>query len=150
MTVLNTTSSTTRPLSLNATFACAEAYSYCDQTNTTCKQSQQTCPASATQTASLMQGSCLADGNGIEAGWSFSTSANESASSLALPEQVFRAGLIQQRVVSGLDVPYFAWKHGGMYAPCLLTAVAFFGAAAGRCPLASQGLVPLTAHGGLL
>lgn len=98
VTVLDVTrSGTAQRLSLQAVFACAQATFYCAQGGSACQLAQQSCPTNTTPQSILMKGGCVKSRKGVEAGWTFN--AGGSASAVALPEQVYRAGLIKNRVL---------------------------------------------------
>jgi hypothetical protein len=86
------------PLSFKGLFGCAEAYKMCTpDSGPDCVSQASNCPTGNTP-SSLFQGSCPGSGNGIEASWTFNVGG--PASAMAVPEQVFKAGLISKKVVS--------------------------------------------------
>lgn len=86
------------PLGFTGLFGCAEAYKQCTPNSAAdCVSTSSDCPAGDAP-SSLFQGQCPGSGNGIEAGWTFNVGG--PASAMAVPEQVFKAGLISKKVVS--------------------------------------------------
>jgi hypothetical protein len=87
-------------------FGCSQASISCGATASSCYNTATTCPAAAAGSAALFRGSCPGSGRGVTAAWTFSlpnTVSNggvPTAGTLAVPEQLFKAGVIQKRVVS--------------------------------------------------
>lgn len=112
-------------LTFAATFACAEARWKCNETDTACIQGNQTCPSTAAAAQNILKGGCVGDNSGIEAGFTFSLGGRPSA--LALPEQVFDAGLIKNRTLG------FCWqppqKDANCSAPLASNSAVVFGPA---------------------
>jgi hypothetical protein len=88
------------PLSFQGFFGCAEAYIKCTPADPSCFNQTTQCPSAAgssSSSAGLFNGSCPGSGNGIEAGWTFAIGGAPSA--MAVPEQIYKAGLISKKVV---------------------------------------------------
>jgi hypothetical protein len=87
------------PLSFNGFFGCAEAYIKCTPADPSWFNQTTQCPAAGSSSSSsgLFNGSCPGSGNGIEAGWTFNVGGAPSA--MAVPEQIYKAGLISKKVV---------------------------------------------------
>ena len=86
------------PLSFTGLFGCAEVYKTCTPDSPAdCLNATSECPAGATP-SNLFEGGCPGSNNGQEAGWTFNVGG--PASAMAVPEQVFIAGLISSKVVS--------------------------------------------------
>jgi hypothetical protein len=85
-------------LSFNGMFGCAEAYIKCTPDQPSCFNDTTQCPAAGGSTAGLFDGTCPGSGSGIEAGWTFNVGGAPSA--MAVPEQIYQAGLISKKVVS--------------------------------------------------
>jgi hypothetical protein len=99
-----TTKATAAALSFTGLFGCAEAYKQCTpQSPANCVNQSSDCPEEGAVPSNLFQDQCPGSGSGIEAGWTFNVGG--PASAMAVPEQVFKAGLISKKVVSGLLWP---------------------------------------------
>ena len=85
-------------LSFTGLFGCAEAYKTCTPDSPAdCLNATSECPVGPTP-SNLFEGGCPGSNNGKEAGWTFNFGG--PASAMAVPEQVFNAGLINNKVVS--------------------------------------------------
>jgi hypothetical protein len=93
-------------ISFRGYFGCSQASISCGAAASSCYNAAITCPTAGAGSAALFRGSYPGSGRGIQAGWTFSlpnTVSNggvPAAGTLAVPEQLFKAGVISKRVVS--------------------------------------------------
>jgi hypothetical protein len=93
-------------ISFKGYFGCSQASISCNAAASSCYSTATTCPAAAAGIATLFKGTCPGSGRGLQAGWSFSlpntvsNSGVPAAGTLAVPEQLFKAGVVTKRVVS--------------------------------------------------
>jgi hypothetical protein len=86
-------------LSFQGLFGCAEAYIKCTPANPDCFSQKTQCPAAGSSNINdLFNGGCPFSNLGIEAGWTFNVGGPPSA--IAVPQQIYQAGLISKKVVS--------------------------------------------------
>jgi hypothetical protein len=87
-------------------FGCSQASISCSAAAGSCYNAATTCPTAAAGIAALFKGSCPGSGRGLQAGWTFGlpdtvrNGGELAAGALAVPEQLFKAGIITKRVVS--------------------------------------------------
>lgn len=87
------------PLTFQGKFGCAHSFTRCSYQS--CYDTTTSCPTDYSGVLPMARGTCPGSGNGITAGWSFNVvGASAAPSALSVPEQVYRAGLIKQRIVS--------------------------------------------------
>lgn len=92
-------------ISFKGYFGCSQASISCGAAASSCYSDATTCPKTAAGIAPLFQGGCSGSGRGLTAGWSFSSNNAVSnggvpaAGTLAVPEQLFRAGAVLKRVM---------------------------------------------------
>lgn len=79
-------------------FGCAHSAKLC--TSQSCYDVVTKCPATSAAVAPVLKGECPGSGKGIESGWSFVADEGSEMSALPVPQQMLKAGLIKNKVVS--------------------------------------------------